>query len=607
VPVGDIVEFWLSDQEHALKRAREPAVHYPSTLSIVFAAIVLSGTGIALRRVMAQPAKSAPAPPISVPVRFTGVAQAAGINFKQDATASNEKYYLETMGTGLGWIDYDQDGLMDLYFVQSAATDVYAPPHPLRSALYRNNGDGTFTDVTEKARVGAEGLYGQGVAVGDYDNDGYPDLYVTGYGRAILYHNNGDGTFTDVTEKAGVADKGGWSTSAGWFDYDKDGFLDLVVCNYIEWSPKSNIWCGEHRPGYRAYCHPDNYKGQRIKLYHNNHDGTFTDVSEKSGVGKPEAKGMGVVLADVNNDGWPDIIIANDTWPNFLLLNNHDGTFRDVSFSSGLAASEDGKYEAGMGIDAADVDGDGWLDIYVTHLDFELNRLYHNNHDETFDDATFSSGIGNKAIFLSGVTMKFLDYDNDGWTDICQVNGAMLDNIGLYHSEVTYPEPKLMFRNLGHGKFDKVSEYLGPDFMKPVAGRGLAVADFDNDGDPDLAINIRGGNPELLRNDGGNANHWLEVFLIGTKSNRDGIGAVLKLTTEGFTEVKQAQGGMGYMSASDPRIEFGLGQRKTIQSLEITWPSGTVDKLASVPIDQIIAVKEGAGIVPRKFPKIVSK
>jgi enediyne biosynthesis protein E4 len=543
----------------------------------------------------------------AIPVRFVDIARAAGISFQQDATATDEKYYLETMGTGVGWIDYDQDGLMDLYFVQSAATDIYKPPHPLSSALYHNNGDGTFTDVTERAGVGAAGLYGQGVAVGDFDNDGYPDLYVTGYGRAILYHNNGDGTFTDVTEKAGVADKGGWSTSAGWFDYDKDGYLDLLVCNYIEWNPKNNIWCGEHRPGYRAYCHPDNYKGQKLKLYHNNHDGTFTDVSEKSGVGVPEAKGMGVVLADFNNDGWPDIAVANDTWPNFLFINKKDGTFKDVSFTSGIAASEDGKYEAGMGIDAADVDGDGWLDLYVTHLDFELNRLYHNNRDETFDDVTYASGIGNKAIFLSGVTMKFLDYDNDGWTDICQANGAMLDNIHLYHTEVTYKEPLLMFRNLGHGKFEKVSEQLGLDFVRPVAGRGLAAADFDNDGDLDLAINNRGDFPELLRNDGGNANHWLEVFLVGTKSNRDGVGATLKLTSESFTQMKQRQGGSGYMSASDPRLHFGLGQRRSIESLEITWPSGTVEKLTNVPIDQIITVKEGTGVVPRSFPKIASK
>jgi enediyne biosynthesis protein E4 len=354
----------------------------------------------------------------SIPVTFTDIAKSAGLDFKEDSTASEEKYYLETMGTGVAWFDYDQDGLMDLFFVQSAATDVYKPAHPLRSALYHNNGDGTFTDVTSKASVGGEGHYGQGVAVGDYDNDGYPDLYVTGYGRAILYHNNGDGTFTDVTARSGVGDEGGWSTSAGWFDYDKDGWLDLVVTNYIEWSPKNNIWCGEHRPGYRSYCHPGNYKGQKTKLYHNNRDGTFTDVSDTSGVGKPESKGMGVVLADFNNDGWPDIAIANDSWPNFLFINKHDGTFEDVSLFSGVAASEDGRYEAGMGIDAADVDGDGWQDIYITHLDFELNRLYHNNHDGTFTDDTYRSGIGNKAMHLSGVSMKFLDYDNDGWPEI---------------------------------------------------------------------------------------------------------------------------------------------------------------------------------------------
>jgi hypothetical protein len=542
-----------------------------------------------------------------ISVRYTDVRKEAGINFLQDSTQTEEKYYLEAMGTGVAWLDYNQDGLMDLFFVQSGETDAYKPPQPLRSALYRNNGDGTFTDVTEKAGLGGAGHYGQGAAVGDFDNDGYPDLYVTGYGRAILYHNNGDGTFTDVTVKAGVADKGGWSTSAGWFDYDKDGWLDLVVTNYIEWTPQSNLWCGERRPGYRSYCNPGNYKGQKTKLYHNNHDGTFTDVSVSSGLGKPESKGMGVVLADFNNDGWPDIAIANDTWPNFLFLNKHDGTFQDVSLVSGLAASEDGRYEAGMGIDAADVDGDGWLDVYITHLDFELNRLYHNNQDGTFDDYTYRSGIGNKAILLSGVSMKFLDYDNDGWNDIVQLNGAMLDNVQLYHSEVSYKEPLLMFRNLGKGRFEKVSDSLGPDFLRPVAGRGIATADYDNDGDMDIATNNRGDYPELLRNDGGNLNHWLEVLLIGTRSNRDGIGASLKVTSEGFVHVEQSKGGMSYMSASDPRIFFGLGKRSKIESLEITWPSGQVDKLTSLPVDRIIAVKEGTGIVPRSFPKIRPK
>jgi hypothetical protein len=567
--------------------------------------ILLLSAGIGLAGILTAPSAEVPNKQNShIPVQYVDLRQAAGINFRQDATQTDEKYYLETMGTGVGWIDYDQDGLMDVFFVQSAATDIYKPPAPLRSALYHNNGDGTFTDTTEKAGVGGTDHYGQGVAVGDFDNDGYPDMYVTGYGRAILYHNNGNGTFTDVTAKAGVADEGGWSTSAGWFDYDKDGWLDLVVTNYIEWSSKNNIWCGERRPGYRSYCHPGNYKGQRIKLYHNNHDGTFTDVSDTSGVGKPEAKGMGVVLADFNNDGWPDIAVANDSWPNFLFINRHDGTFEDVSLVSGLAASEDGRYEAGMGIDAADVDGDGWLDVYVTHLDFELNRLYHNNRDGTFTDDTFGSGIGNKAFLLSGVSMKFLDYDNDGWSDILQLNGSMLDNVQLYHGEVSYKEPLLMYRNLGKGQFEKVSDSLGPDFMRPIVGRGLATADFDNDGDIDIATNNRGDYPDLLRNDGGNANHWLTVQLIGTKSNRDGTGASLKLTSEGFVIVDQAKGGMGYMSASDPRIHFGLGKGTSIESLEITWPSGRVDRLTNVPADQIIAVKEGTGIVPRKFPKI---
>ncbi len=540
----------------------------------------------------------------AIPVKYVDLLAQSGITFIQDSTQTEEKYYLETMGTGVGWIDYDQDGLLDLYFVQSAATDIYKPPKPLHSALYHNNGDGTFTDVTEKAGVGGEGHYGQGVAVGDFDNDGWPDLYVTGYGSAILYHNNHDGTFTDVTAKAGVADEGNWSTSAGWFDYDKDGNLDLLVTNYIEWSSKNNLWCGERRPGYRSYCNPGNYKGQKTKLYHNNDNGTFSDVSDASGVGKPESKGMGVVLADFNNDGWTDIAIANDTWPNFLFINKHDGTFQDVSLVSGIAASEDGRYEAGMGIDAADVDGDGWQDIYVTHLDFELNRLYHNNLGLTFDDYTYKSGIGNKAITLSGVSMKFIDYDNDGWPDILQLNSAMLDNVNLYHGEVQYKEPLLMFRNLGKGQFEKVSDKLGPDFIRPIAGRGLATADYDNDGAVDIVTNNRGDAPSLLHNEGATTNHWLEILLIGTQSNRDAIGAVLKLTAEGVTHTEQVKGGMGYMSANDPRVAFGLGKRAKIDSLEITWPSGQVEKLSNVPIDSIIAVKEGAGIVPHPFPKI---
>jgi hypothetical protein len=569
-----------------------------------FLLLALVRASSAQQNTVEKPAKPESAPN---PVHFTDIRKAAGITFVQDSTETDEKYYLETMGTGVAWIDYDQDGLMDLYFVQSGATNAYKPAQPLRSALYHNNGDGTFTDVTEIAGVGGEGHYGQGVAVADFDNDGFPDLYVTGYGRAILYHNNGNGTFTDVTAKAGVADAGQWSTSAAWVDFDKDGWLDLIVTNYLDWTPANNMWCGERAPGYRSYCNPNNYRGQKTKLYRNNHDGTFTDVSEKSGIGLAESKGMGVVAADFNNDGWPDIAIANDTWPNFLFQNNHDGTFTDVSLISGLAASEDGRYEAGMGIDAADVDGDGLLDVYITHLDFELNRLYHNNGDGTFTDVTYSSGIGNKAITLSGVAAKFIDYDNDGWPDIVQANGAMVDNVSLYHNEVTYKEPLLMFHNLGGGHFEKVSESLGPDFMHPVAGRGLATADFFNDGAMGVVVNCRGDSPEVLRNDGGNANHWLEVLLIGTKSNRDGVGSVLKLTSEGLVRLEQSKGGTSYMSASDPRIHFGLGKRTKIESVVITWPSGQVDKLANVPVDQIIAVQEGTGIVAHPFPKVRRK
>ena len=470
---------------------------------------------------------SAPTPARGV--TFVDIRQSAGIDFRHDSAASENKYYIETMGSGVGWIDYDQDGLLDVYFVQQGPTTAYKPPHPLRSALYRNNGDGTFTDVTEKTGVGPANFFGMGVAVGDYDNDGFPDLFLYGWGGAFLFHNEGGVRFSDVTEKAGVRDQGHWGGAAGWFDYDRDGKLDLVVGNYLEWTPEKNPWCGDPKPGYRGYCHPNFFKGERVRLFRNLGDGTFDDVSENSGVGKPEAKALGLVLVDLDNDEWPDIFVANDSWPNFLFLNNHDGTFREVSYASGVATSEDGQIEAGMGTDAADVDGDGRLDLYVTHLDMQLHRLYHNNGDGTFDDYTYRSGIGRSAYLMSGVASKIFDFDNDGWNDIFQTNGAMLDNIHLYHVETAYEEPKLMFCNLGGGRFEKCSEKLGPEFVRPMPSRGAAVADFDNDGDLDVAVVNRGGYPQMLRNEGGNENHWLEVLLVGSPSNRDGVGASLRL------------------------------------------------------------------------------
>jgi hypothetical protein len=537
-------------------------------------------------------------------VNFVDVASAAGIGFRHDNAASPEKFLIETMGGGCGWIDYNQDGLFDLYLVNSAPTRVYTPPHMPRSALYKNNGDGTFTDVTAPAGVGAEGLFGMGVAVGDYDNDGFPDLFVLGYGRSILYHNNGDGTFTDVTARAGVENPGRWASSAAWFDYDNDGRLDLVIANYVDWSPERNFYCGDRGRGMRSYCHPDDFHGQPPTLYHNNGDGTFTDVSKFSGVGANGGNGLGVVAFDYDNDGWQDIFIANDHRPNYLFHNNRDGTFHEVGYAAGVAVSGEGQFEAGMGADAADTTGSGRLDLIVTHLDMQLARFYQNMGDGTFDDATFRSKLSYATFHMSGFGTRFLDYDNDGRRDLFMANGHVLDNIQRYRADTAYAEPKLMFRNLGHGIFENVSDRLGPDFQLPRVSRGAAAADFDNDGDLDILVSNNGQAPQLLRNDGGNANRWLEILLIGTKSNRDGVGARVKITAGDLELYDQRKGGMSYQSAQDPRLHFGLGGRSNIDTVEILWPSGIATRLSNLKSDQILAVKEGTGLVERPFPRV---
>jgi len=537
-------------------------------------------------------------------VTFVDVARSGGITFQHDNAASTEKYLIETMGSGCGWIDYDQNGLLDLYLVNGAATRVYSPKRPLSSALYRNNGDGTFTDVTGKAGVGAEGLFGMGMTVGDYDNDGFPDLFVLGYGRCILYHNNGNGTFTDVTTRAGVENSGRWASSAAWFDYDNDGRLDLVIANYVDWSPERNFYCGDQGPGMRSYCHPDDFRGQPPTLYHNNGDGTFTDVSRPSGLGLKGGNGLGVVTFDYDDDGWQDIFIANDHMPNFLFHNNRDGTFREVGYAAGVAVSADGLFEAGMGTDAADATGSGRMDLAVTHLDMQLARFYQNLGDQTFDDATLRSKIGYATYHMSGFGTRFMDYDNDGARDLFMANGHVLDNIQRYHADTRYAEPKLMFRNNGHGVFENISDLLGPDFQLPRVSRGAAIADFDNDGDLDILVNNNGQAPQLLRNDGGNTNHWLQILLIGTKSNRDGVGARVKVSAGKLILKDQRKGGMSYQSAQDPRLHFGLGPQSKVDAIEIFWPSGGVTRLANVKSDQIIAVKEDGGIVERPFPPV---
>jgi enediyne biosynthesis protein E4 len=540
-------------------------------------------------------------------VRFVDIARSAGITFTHDNAATPEKFLIETMGSGCGWIDYDQNGLLDFYLVNSAATRDYKPSHPLRSALYRNNGDGTFTDVTERAGVGAEGLFGMGIAVGDYDNDGFPDLFVLGYGRCILYHNNGDGTFTDVTTEAGIGNSGRWASSAAWFDYDNDGRLDVVIANYVDWSPERNFYCGDHGPGLRSYCHPDDFNPEPPTLFHNNGNGTFADVSKSSGLGLKSGNGLGVVTFDYDNDGWQDIFIANDHMPNFLFHNNRDGTFSEVGYLAGVAVSGDGQFEAGMGTDAADIRGNGRMDLIVTHLDTQLARIYENTGDGSFDDATFRSKLSYATFHMSGFGTRFFDYDNDGTRDLFMANGHVLDNIQRYHAETSYAEPKLMFRNTGKGIFENVSDQLGPDFILPRVSRGVAVGDFDNDGDLDILANNNGQAPQLLRNDGGNANHWLEILLIGTKSNRDGVGARVKVTAGDLVLYDQRKGGMSYQSAQDPRLHFGLGARTKIDSIEINWPSGIITKLNNLQSDQILAIKESEGIVQRPFPRILSK
>jgi enediyne biosynthesis protein E4 len=531
-------------------------------------------------------------------VQFEDITREAGIHFHHERAASPEKLYLETMGAGVAWIDYKQDGYLDAFFVNSGYTPFFHPKNPPQPALYRNNHDGTFTDVTAASKIQTDGTFFFGVAVGDYDNDGYPDIYLSGYRHSVLLHNNGDGTFTDVTAKAGVGNDGNWGTAAGWFDYDHDGKLDLLVANYVQYDEDHPVACGENKPGYRAYCHPDSFHGTSMRLYHNNGDGTFTDMTAKAGLVNTDGKSLAVVLADLNGDGWPDIFIANDTERNFLYLNNRDGTFRDASYKSGAGFSEDGRPEAGMSADAADVVNNGLLYLFVSHLDFELNRLYRNNGDGTFTDYTIASALGQTNILNSAFGARIFDFDNDGWRDLLVVNGHILDNIALYHPEVTYEEEKKLYRNMGNGVFMDATRTQNAAFRAPRVGRGLAVGDYNNDGWQDFLVSNNGEDAQLFRNNGADepaaaGNHWIAVRLIGTKSNRDGNGAALKVIAGDLTSYDQAKGGMSYCSAQDPRIFFGLGKRDKVDLLEVRWPSGIVDRFQNLPVDDFVIVEEG--------------
>jgi enediyne biosynthesis protein E4 len=518
---------------------------------------------------------------------------ASGISWAHVNGRSAEMYLPETTGAGCGFLDYDNDGWMDIYLVNSGACDFYTPPRPLRNALYRNNRDGTFTDVTEKAGV-VGGGYGQGVAVGDYDGDGFPDLYLTQYGRSILYHNNGDGTFTDVTAKAGVAAPG-WASSAVWFDYDNDGRLDLFVCRFVDFSKEKNKWCGSRETNQRWYCIPRVYDPMPCWLFHNNGDGTFTDVSKESGIAKSLAKAWGVVACDINNDGWMDLFVANDTIENFLFV-NRKGRFEETGLTAGVGFSAYGRARSGMGVDAADYDQDGWMDLFVANVDNEMYSLYHNNKNETFSDAAIATGIGSTTRLMSGWGLKFFDYDNDGDLDLLLCNGHPDDKIDGRIDGVKYLEPMLLFRGTGRG-LTNVSAQSGPIFSRPIAGRGMALGDFDNDGAVDVLVAVNNGAPTLLRNNAARQNHWLGVNLVGKKANRDAIGAQVTYQAGDLKRTRTKIGGGSYLSSHDPRIVLGLGKREKVDWLEVKWPmpGGGTERFTDLPVDRYITIVEGQG------------
>jgi hypothetical protein len=528
---------------------------------------------------------------------FVDATQRLGVSFQYHASHTSKKYLLETMGPGVALFDYDNDGRLDIFLVNGAPigdpTPRGAVPQKTDSQywnrLYHQKPDGGFEDVTEKAGLQGTG-YGFGVAVGDYDNDGFEDLYVTAYGGNKLYRNNGNGTFTDVTQKAGVAGSG-WSTGAAWVDLDGDGFLDLVVLRYLDWDFE-DVFCGEHKEGYRAYCHPDFFKPISPLVYHNNKDGTFTEVAQKIGLGKP-GKGLGIALADYDRDGHIDLFVANDSMVEFLYHNKGDGTFEDVGLASEVAVDMDGRTYAGMGADFADYNNDGWPDIVVTDLANQRYALYENNGDGSFTYATPSAGIGQMTLPHSGWGVRFLDCDNDGWKDLLIAQGHDLDTIELNYPNLHYREPMLLARNTGHGFID-VSQRSGTIFHQPWVARGMAIGDLDNDGRLDAVVTTNDGPVHILHNETVSTNHWILLKLVGHKSNRDAIGAEVTLLTATGPQYATVSTASSYLSASDKRVHFGLGQNGTASKIEIRWPSGIRQTLKDVPGDQILQLDEPA-------------
>ena len=526
---------------------------------------------------------------------FVDITAASSLHFQHVASHTSKKYLIESMGSGVALFDYDNDGRLDIFLVNGAPlTDPTAlgtipkkagPEHWNR--LYHQKPDGTFEDTTEKAGLTGIG-YGMGVAVGDFDNDGYEDLYVTAYGGNRLYHNNGNGTFTDVTEKSGTGGSG-WSTSAAWVDLDNDGSLDLVVLRYVQWD-FDDIWCGEHKEGFRAYCHPDTFKAISPLVFHNDGNGKFSEVSAKLGLNLP-GKGLGIAIADYDHDGHIDLFIANDSMPEFLYHNKGNGTFEEKGLFSQVAVDEDGRTFAGMGTDFADLYNDGWPDIFVSDLANQMYAIFKNNGDGSFTYVSKSSGVGRMTMLHSGWGLRAFDYDNDGWKDLLIAQGHDLDTIEMTNPQLHYREPLLLARNTGHGFVD-VSATSGKVFHEAWAGRGLAIGDLNNDGRIDAVVNTNDGPAHVLLNQTANGNHWIILNLTGHKSNRDAIGALVKVVTAQGSQTGTVTTASSYLSSSDKRIHFGLGKETTISTIEIRWPSGIVQQLKNVKADQILKVDE---------------
>ena len=535
-------------------------------------------------------------------IKFVNVAEQAGIKHKTIyGDEHKNRYLLETTGCGAGFIDFDNDGWQDIFLVNGTRLDGLPNDQSPTNHLYRNNGDGTFRDVTEKAGLTRTG-WGQSVCIGDYDNDGYDDIFVSYFGKNALYHNNRNGTFTDVAEKAGVANnRTRWGSGCAFVDYDRDGNLDLFVASYIDLDLKTAP-LPETGPclykGLTVACGPPGLTGGVNSLYRNKGDGTFVDVSEKAGITKTNGTyGLGVLVGDYDNDGWPDIYVANDSAPAALYHNNKNGTFTDIGVEAGCAFSIDGKPQAGMGVTAGDFDRDGWLDIFKTNFSGDTSTLYRNTGKASFDDVTFPAGVGITTRWL-GWGCGFFDADNNGWLDIFLVNGHVYPEVEKLTTEAGYAQRKVFYRNMGNGRFEDASEKVGGAVTELTQARGCAFGDYDNDGDIDILINPVNAVPQLLRCDSANQNNWITIKTIGVKSNRDGIGARIKCITGEASQIDEVRSGGSYYSQNDLRVHFGLGKAKKVNALEIRWPSGQSDVLNDISGNQFIVVKEGAGLVP---------